>query len=172
MTTLSVNRASGGDDIAINCISFRCDAWPVDVHLCSGYDDIAALLEDSTEVTFVAADYSFVIPDIDSNENVSASFAINGAVPIQEITGTLTPLQLIAQAEAAREPIYIELRAYLLSDLSAPAEVTKDLRLSGRKYTSPIFQGDASFYNFKDTRFPRAEHDYNVDDYPGIEYIA
>ena len=170
--SLQINRASGGDDIAINCISFRCAAWPDDVHLCSGFDDITALLEDSTEVTFIAADYTFVIPDIDSNENVSASFAINGAVPVAEITGTYTPKQLIDIAEAAREPIAVELRVYMLSDLTAPAEVTAGLRLSSHKYISPILQGDASFYNLKDTSFPRPEHDYNADDYPGLKYYA
>ena len=34
--------ASGGSNIRIACLSFRCAAWADDVHLCQGFEDMVA----------------------------------------------------------------------------------------------------------------------------------
>ena len=173
MTKLSTTYASGGAEIAVVCLSFRCDAWPSDIHICEGWDDIEdATLETDEVVTFNAADFTYSRPDVESTANVSLSFALNGAVPLDDAAGSKTARQLIAIAKAERMPVGVELRVFLLSDLSAPAEIVTRFLLSGFRYVSPILSGDASFYNFKDKRFPPAVHDYNILDYPGLTHYA
>ena len=173
MTALSNLYASGGAEIAVVCLSFRCDAWGSDVHICEGWDDVEnATLETDEIVTFKAADFTYSRPDIESTANISISFAMNGAVPLDDVEGSKTARQLIAQASAARSPIGVEIRVFMLSDLSAPSETITRFLLSGWRYSSPILSGDASFYNFKDKRFPPAKHDYNISDYPGLTHYA
>ena len=160
--------------MSIACASFVSDAWSSDIHICEGFDDITALLETDEEVTFLAADFQYKLPDVESGSNVSMSIALDGLINLGEDFDNKTVIQLADQARDAGESITLEFRFYLLDDLSAPQLEPERLTLAPYEFDilSGQFSVSAVYYDFVNKSWPLRQDNYSVSDYPGVKYIA
>ena len=174
MTDIRTNRASGGTNTAVACASFLCPVWPSAIHICEGFDDITAALETSESVTFLSCDFQYKLPDVESGSNMSMSIALDGLINLGADYDNKTVIDLADQAREAGENITLEMRFYLLSDLSAPQLEPERLTLAPYEYDvlSGQLSTSAVYYDFVNKAWPLREDNYNVEDYPGLKHYA
>lgn len=157
MTTTALRRlyASGGSNIRIPTLSFRCAAWADAVHLCQGYVDINAQIEDGSTVTFLASDFAAKLAKKAASGNQSLSFAID--------PGESDAVARIDQAVAAGARIYVDYREYIDNDFSAPARAVETLNVTSYQLT-PLEDEDAqlsftaSFYDLTNKVWPKRKY--------------
>lgn len=165
MTTSSVLKrlyASGGTEIRIASLSFRCAAWSDDVHLCHGEQDIAAALEDGSIVTFMAADFAAQLAKKAADGQSSLQFAIDpresDAMPRVDLS------------RESGDKVFVDYREYLLSDLSAPARSKQTMTAVNYSLTDDQLLFTASFHDLVNKRWPRLRYTTSIA--PGLKYYG
>lgn len=163
--------ASGGQEITLYCLSFRCAAWSESVHLCNGFVNRVCTLEDNSVVTFVAADFAVTIKNLSRDGTHTIKIGLD---PKQS-----DALRKIDEAFANQEVIYIDYREYLISDLSEPARKLLGKQAINYSYQQNIDQNgrqtetlfaEASFYDLVNKAYPPQNQKYNGTDFKGLKY--
>ena len=157
MTTTALKKlyASGGTNIRIACLSFRSDAWLDNVHLCQGFEDLTAKLEDGSTVTFVAADFAAQLAKRAAEGNQSVNFAID--------PGESDAIARIDQAVAVGARIYVDYREYIANDLTAPSRPVETLSVISYQLVplsddSAQLSFTASFYDLTNKVWPSRKY--------------
>lgn len=160
--TLRTLYASGGTEIRIATLSFRCDAWTDDVHLCKGHTDFTATLEDNSTVTFIAADFAAQLAKRAAEGNQSLQFALS--------PGESDALQRLDDAMSAAALVYVDYREYIKSDPTAPARPKDTLTVISYSYEEPTLSFNASFHDLTNKAWPRRR--YTTKTTPGLTYYG
>ena len=147
--------ASGGSNVRIACLSFRCDAWADSVHLCQGYSDITAQIEDGSTVTFIASDFAAQLAKRAAEGNQSVNFAID--------PGESDAVARIDQAVAVGARVYVDYREYIDNDLTAPARPVETLNVISYQLVplddeSSQLSFTASFYDLTNKTWPHRKY--------------
>lgn len=155
--------ASGGSEIRIPCLSFRCEAWEAyPIHLCQGFTDVVATLENGYPVEFIAADFAAQLASRNTGGVQGLQFAID--------PGESNALERIDQAVEAGAKIYVDYREFIASDLSAPARPVETFTVISYSYDEPVLTFTASFHDLVNKAYPRNR--YTVDKFPGLKYVG
>lgn len=164
MSTSSVLKAlyaSGGDEVCLPTLSFRCDAWPESYHICQGYHDLVATLESGDVVNFMSCEFGAQLAKRSADGNQALMFVI----PADDVV-----MDLVDSAMAARAFIYIDYREFLLSDLSAPARPVESMTVINYSEDKPNLSFTASFHNLTNIAWPRLR--YTTTFAPGLKYFG
>lgn len=132
------------------------------IYLCSGFDDVTATTEAGNTRQFRACGMAVSLPKKDSSGQQNLQFAIDN------VTGEAQ--RLLDDAVDAEMKIEVTYRAYLLSDLSTPAEPPLKMTMAGAEITGSQVTVTCSFMDMINYAFPRKR--YNANEYPGIKYIS
>lgn len=161
-TVLKKLYASGGDEIRLATLSFRCYSWAEDVHICQGYDDVEATLETAQTVTFTAGEFAAQLAKRAASGQQSLQFAIDA--------NQSDAMAKVDQALADGAKVYIDYREFLLSDLSAPARPVETLNVINYSYEDPQLIFTASFNDLTNKAWPRRR--YTADFAPGLKHYG
>lgn len=168
MTLLADIYASGGDEIIIPTLSFRCSAWASPVHLARSIDPITATLETGEAVTFLAGDFADQLVKQASEGQQAAQFVI-AAYPDPAIDNDIEPLALLDAARDAGAKVYVDYREFILGDLSAPARPVETLTVTGYTVQDDQLAFTASFYDLVNKAYPRRRYTARL--FPGLKYV-
>lgn len=160
MTVLANLYASGGTEIRVPCLSFRCAAWPNTIHLCQGFEDFNAILETAEEVTFTAADWVGTLAKRDNSGVQGVQFSVNA-----EDGDTIRYIDIALEAG---EKIYVDYREYIESDPSAPARAVETMTMTSYSFSDPTLTAGASFHDLVNAKWPRRI--YTQAKFPGMKY--
>ena len=161
MTILENLYASGGTEIRVPCLSFRCEDWEA-IHICQGWDDLTATLETAEEVAFTASDFSAQLAKKSKDGNQALQFAIDASQS--------DALEKLDAALESGNKVYIDYREFLLSDLSAPARNVETMTVTGYSYEYPNLLFTASFHDLVNKAWPRIR--YNTTIAKGLKYYG
>lgn len=154
--------ASGGDEIRVACLSFRCDAWNDDVHLCQGFENLYASLETGQGVLFSASDFAAQLAKKAADGQQSLLFAIN-----PQASDALPRVDLAMESAAI---VYVDYREFLASDLSAPARPVDTMTVVSYSYQGDQLSFTASFHDLVNTKWPRLRYTTKLT--PGLKYYG
>lgn len=162
MTILDELYASGGTEISLPCLSFRCSAWE-SIHLCQGFTDTTAALETAEVVTFTATDFVAQLPARGENGLQNVQFTIGA---------TLDVLNKIDAAIENYNKVYVDYREYLLSDLTAPAKPVQTMVVTPYTFNSDTNQISfvAGFNDLVNKAWPRTRYTTKIT--PGLKYYG
>lgn len=161
MTILSKLYASGGAEIRVPCLSFRCGDWD-SIHICRGYEDMTATLETAETVTFTAADFSAQLAKRSSDGYQALQFAIDYSES--------DALEKIDLSLESGNKIYIDYREFVLSDLSAPARNVETMTIVSYSFDYPVLLFNATFHDLVNKKWPRLR--YNTKIAKGLKYYG
>ena len=132
------------------------------IRLCQGFDDVTATLEDASTVEFKSSGFGVSLP----------SRAVKGRQDLQfqldNVTGEA--LRNIRAAQEAGGPVTVTYRAYLASDLSAPAQPPTVMTAVDVSATPLSVSVTASFHDLVNKAWPRRF--YTPDFAPGLKYYG
>ena len=154
--------ASGGVEIRIATLSFRCDAWADDVNLCKGHQDFIATTEQGDTVTFIAADFAAQLAKRAAEGQQSLQFALS--------PGESDALQRMDEALDAGALVYVDYREYIKSDPTAPARPKDTLTVVSYSYEEPTLSFTASFHDLTNKAWPRRRYTSKLT--PGLTYYG
>lgn len=151
------------DQVVIHTLELKHAAFNAGaIRLCQGFDDVAATLEDASSVTFNPSGFGVSLP----------SRAVKGRQDLQfqldNVSGEA--LQQIDAAIEAGGAIQVIYRAYLASDLSAPAQPPVVMTAVSVKATPQSVNVVASFHDLVNKAWPRRF--YTPDFAPGLKYFG
>lgn len=159
--------ASGGSAIRLACLSFECDEWADDVHLCQGWTDFTAALEDGNVVTFVAADFAAKLPAESGAGNQSLAFTID--------PGESDAVERVDAAMRVGAGVKISYREYVMTDVSGPARTA--ITMSAISYSllhndneGSVLSFTASFHDLTNRAWPRRFYTTSLT--PGLKHYA
>ena len=161
MTVLANLYASGGTEIRVPCLSFRCEDWET-IHICHGQDDLTATLETDETVTFSASDFAAQLPKRSADGSQALQFAIDASN-----SDALDKLDLALESG---NKVYIDYREFLLSDLTAPALNVQTMTVTGYNYEYPNLLFTASFHDLVNKAWPNKR--YNTTVAKGLKYYG
>lgn len=147
MTVLQRVCVSGGDDVIIATIELTCAAWPGPVAICEGYENHTVTTEDGRDLQMLATGLQVALPKRDASGSQSLVFAVSNLQ--HEVT------EQVRLALLDEDDITLTFRAYLLSDLSQPAE--PPIRLTVHQVRTNNGRADitAALFDVIDTKWPR-----------------
>lgn len=162
MSLIEIVYASApADQVIINTLEIKHPSIDP-IRICADYADHTVTLEDDTEVTFLQSGFDISLPNKDTSGNQALRFAIDNVTGIAQAA--------IDTALNAGGPIAVIYRAYLLSDLSAPAAPPVSMVLVAATFESSAVQIEASYFDLLNTAWPRKR--YTATFAPGIKYFA
>lgn len=132
------------------------------VRLVDAYHDMQLGVE-GTPVLFEACGLDIKLPDKDDSGNQTLEFAL-GILDDDRVNG------LIEAALEAREPIYLDYREYLETDLLVPALTITRMSVNGGVFRSGGLGIEARYMDILNERFPRVL--YTLQNAPGLRHMA
>lgn len=160
MTILSVVYASAPtSEVIIPTLEILS---PTPQRICGAYEDVTATLETAETVTFTAAGIGVSLPGADTSGQQKLSFAVDHVLGIAQ--------QQIDEALEAGGRVPLIFRAYLASDLSAPASPPIVMTMVGAAMEGAHVEVQGAYYDLLNTAWPRAR--YTVAFAPGLKYFG
>jgi hypothetical protein len=168
MTILQTLYASGGTEVRMPCLSFRCSEW-ASIHICQGYEDITATLETAEVVTFTAADFGAQLAERGNGGRQNLQFIVGVTDAYGLDNGILEKSDAAMEAGAK---IFVDYREFLLSDLTAPAQAVQTLTVMPYEYElgSPVIAFSAGTNDTVNKAWPRRR--YTSTFAPGLKYYG
>lgn len=130
--------------------------------LTKGWDDITATLETGQTVTFTACGMDVALPARNADGTQDLKFALCN------IAGDVSAF--LRDMLAGGRKAHILYRSFVSSDLGAPAEPPHWFEVKGGQWTATQADITAGYFNLLETAWPRRI--YNLNDFPGLRYIA
>lgn len=130
--------------------------------LVGGWDDIAAKLEDGTDVVFKACAMDIALPAKNADGTQDLQFALCN------ITGEFS--NYIREALDDRRRCELIYRVYIEDDLNAPAQAPFRFEVKGGEWTAIQVDVRAGYFNILETAWPRELYDLNK--FPMLRYIG
>lgn len=161
MTSPILNRlyASGGSEILFNTLQITVGGQ--NYWLVENFEDITAVTEVGTTVTFQAAAMVVALPARNKDGTQDLQFAISN---IDGIVSTA-----IRNALANLNNGTLIMRQYVSTDLSYPASPHIVLQIKDGYWKATEVQITAGFLNILKTAWPR--YRYTLPDFPGLRYL-
>ncbi|HHX8716598.1 DUF1833 family protein [Vibrio alginolyticus] len=153
--------ASAGDDDEFITLQLTSTAF-VTRYLVSAFDDITAALEDTTLVTFEAAGLAVNLPKSATGAEMELQFGIDN------VTGEAR--QLIEAARKAGADVFITLRKYMASDLTAPASKPIKFKVTTASTTRTNCSASAGIGYLSNSAWPRPR--FTTEYAPGLATIS
>lgn len=151
------------DQVVIHTLELKHSAFTNGaIRLCQGFDDVSATLEDASTVTFSASGFGVSLPARAVKGRQDLQFQIDN------VTGTA--LKNIHAAQEAGGAVQVIYRAYLASDLSAPAQPPTVMTAVDVSATPLSVSVTASFHDLVNKSWPRRF--YTPDFAPGLKYYG
>jgi hypothetical protein len=132
------------------------------VYLVQGFDDITAMLEDATTVTFKKSGFGVSLPQKSIKGRQDLNFSIDN------VTGEV--LNAIDAAIEGGEKIIVIYRAYAGSDLSAPGQPPIVMTATAIKANFSAVSISASFHDLVNKAWPFRR--YTPSFAPGLKYYG
>lgn len=151
--------ASSGEEVIIETLEISVG----DQHywITKGWDNVAATLEDGTQVIFEACGIDVALPAKNKDGTQDLKFAISN------VTGLVSTI--IREAIKQRQVSTITYRQYISTDLSAPSERPTKMSIKSGSWTPAVANITAGFMNIMDKSWPR--HRFTLPEYPGLRHI-
>ena len=130
------------------------------IRICNDFADHEVTLETAEVVTFVQSGFDYSLPSKDTRGNQTLMFTI------QNIDGVAQ--SSIDDALELGGQITVTYRAYLSTDLSAPAAAPITLTLVGATFERGAAQIECAFFDLLNTAWPRKR--YTATFAPGLKY--
>ncbi|MFL7230192.1 DUF1833 family protein [Escherichia coli] len=161
MTSPTLNRlyASGGSEALLNTLQITVGGQ--DYWLVENFEDITAVTEAGTTVTFQAAAMAVALPARNKDGTQDLQFAISN---IDGIVSTA-----IRNALANLNNGTLIMRQYVSTDLSYPASPPIVLQIKDGYWKATEVQITAGFLNILKTAWPR--YRYTLPVFPGLRYL-
>ncbi|MCF7451876.1 DUF1833 family protein [Vibrio sp. A1-1] len=153
--------ASAGPDDKLITLQLSSTAFATR-YLVSAFEDVTATLEDETQVTFEATGLSVNLPKSATGAEMELQFGIDN------VTGEAR--QLIEAARKARADVFITLRHYMASDLSAPAGKPIKFKATTAATTRTNCSVSAGIGYLSNSAWPRER--FTVEYAPGLATIS
>ncbi len=160
MTILNRFYASGGPELKHQTLQITDGV--LTHYLTEGWDDITATLETGEIVTFTACAMSVALPGRNEDGTQDLKFALCN------ITGEIS--EYIRDVLRLSRKCRIAYRVFLDHDMTAPAEPPSWFEVKAGQWTATQADITAGYFDLLSTAWPRQT--YNLEDYPGIRYIA
>ncbi len=127
--------------------------------------DLTATTEDDDTVTFSRAGINISLPEknTDGNQSITISIDNTNNLVWQEIKKVVTANRI------SRQPIKCKFRAFLESDLSAPAANPYLFTVTSSSINRSVASITASYTPIPDTFYPRYKYYPTI--YPGVKYV-
>lgn len=163
MTSLAVYYASApADEVPISSLEILHPDIAT-ILTCSGYEDQTLTLESGETLVFPASGLDVALPEKSTEGQQNLTFAI------ENVTGTaLREIQRVLRGNS-KEPIKVNYRLYLTSDLQHPKLVLKMLMVTA-DFQYVTTQVQASYMDIINRAWPRKR--YTAEFAPGIKYIS
>ncbi|HIF5850962.1 TPA: DUF1833 family protein [Vibrio parahaemolyticus] len=153
--------ASAGPDDKLITLQLTSTAF-VTRYLVSAFKDVTAALEDTTLVTFEAYGLSVNLPKSASGAEMELQFGLDN------VTGEAR--QMIEAARQAGADVYITLREYMASDLTAPASKPIKFKATKAATTRTNCSVSAGIGYLSNSAWPRPR--FTVEYAPGLATIS
>lgn len=127
--------------------------------------DLTATTEDDEEVTFSRAGINIDLPEknTDGNQSITISIDNTNNLVWQEIK------KVVAANRISRQPIKCKFRAFLESDLSAPAENPYVFTVTSSSINRSVASITAAYTPIPDTFYPRYKYYPTI--FKGVKYV-
>lgn len=164
MTLLATVYASApAAEVMIPTLDISHPAFPDGaIRTCAGFEDITATLETGDTVTFTASGLDVSLPSKTDSGQQNLAFAIENVTGIAQ--------NAIDTALEAGGEIRVTYRAYLASDLSAPAEPPLKMVLVGAEFQGSQLQVTASYMDIINRAWPADR--YTATFASGLKYLG
>lgn len=153
--------ANAALDVIIRTLELTSSAWVEPVFICTGFEDITAVTEDSRTVTFIGANIDIALAAKNNKGNQTLSFAVDNT------TGEAS--RLIDQAIESNARVTAIYRTYLSGNLTAPAEKPYVLTVLGGSIQGQQANLDTGYFNMIGVAWPRQL--YTTTFAPALRYI-
>lgn len=130
-----------------------------------GYRDLEATLETGSTVTFTASGIDVTLPERSTDGEQNLTIAISNAS--NEVYQQLDLVQ--ESMRLSDERAIFKYRAYLPSDLTAPATTPLRLIVTSATITDEAALIQCTYTAFPDSVYPR--YRYHASTYPGVKYL-
>lgn len=154
---LTQYHASAGDDHKYITLSLTSTAFETR-YLVEAFNDLNAGLEDGNTVTFEAGGMSVKLPSSESGAEMEMQFGIDN------VTGEAR--ELIETARKAGADVYVTLRFYLASDLSAPCSPPVKFKATTANTTKTNCTVNAGIGYLSNSAWPRER--FTIEYSPGL----
>ena len=160
MATLQEAYATRWDIKLIEAVQINSPAWP-SIYLVRGYQDLLLYVpEEDQFILHQAASIGVTKPSMDNRGNQTVQFIIDNV--LQEAR------KRIKEAFEANVKVEIQLRTYLITDLTAPASRTLTADVKTVEIVGTEARMEAGFFSIYDTNFNRIT--YNSRTAPALVY--
>lgn len=153
--------ANAALDVILRTLELTCPAWDAPVFICTGFEDVTAVTEDSRTVTFIGANIDIALAAKNNKGNQTLAFSVDNT------TGEVS--QRVDQAIGGDARVTCIYRTYLSGNLTAPAEKPYVLSLLSGSIQGIEAQLQTGYFNMIGVAWPRKL--YTVNEYPALRYI-
>lgn len=153
--------ASAGPDDKLITLQLTSTAFETR-YLVSAFEDVTAALEDATLVTFVAAGLAVNLPKSATGAEMELQFGLDN------VTGEAR--ELIEAARKAGADVFITLRQYMASDLTAPAAKPIKFKVTTATTSRTNCSVNAGIGYLSNSAWPRER--FTVEYAPGLANIS